>query len=407
MKARDLVKETISALDANRGRSALTVLGIVIGISAVIAMTALIGGVNQALVSELGFSQAQLVYINLWTNRDLTYDDVNKMERDLADYDYITAVSYGSGEVTTGEKKASGELQGVKPSYFRAMGTKMVQGRAFTEAEVGKGSQVIVIDQGSVRTLYGTADAEVVGKTLRVGNDAYVIVGVCESNASPNYASSDSVSAFLPFSTMATRVTGSQAVGQIMGFAHEGADMDALVAKTENYLAQAFGIPKDEREQSIYVYSMQSLIDSLNATMGSFSLLMTAVASISLLVGGIGIMNMMLTNVTERIREIGLRKALGARRCDITRQFMLESVCLCVAGGLIGVALGYVGSFALTGLAAEVFMGEGSSMQVRPVVDLGTVLVATGICVGIGLVFGWYPAHRAARLDPVESLRYQ
>jgi putative ABC transport system permease protein len=129
------------------------------------------------------------------------------------------------------------------------------------------------------------------------------------------------------------------------------------------------------------------------------------VASVSLVVGGIGIMNMMLTNVTERIREIGLRKALGARRSDITRQFMLESVCLCLAGGLIGVVLGYLGAFALTGLASGALVGEG--MSVTPYIDGGTVLMATTICVVTGVVFGWYPARRAARLDPVESLHYQ
>ncbi|MEE0028341.1 MAG: FtsX-like permease family protein, partial [Atopobiaceae bacterium] len=116
-------------------------------------------------------------------------------------------------------------------------------------------------------------------------------------------------------------------------------------------------------------------------------------------------MNMMLTNVTERIREIGLRKALGARRIDITSQFILESVCLCLAGGLIGVVLGYLGAFALAGLASEAFM-DGTT-EVVPYVDAGTVLMATAICVGTGLVFGWYPARRAAKLDPVESLHYQ
>jgi len=181
--------------------------------------------------------------------------------------------------------------------------------------------------------------------------------------------------------------------------------MEAVVQRTTSYLGELYNIPEEDREENIYVYSMKSMIDSVNATMSSFSLLMTVVASISLLVGGIGIMNMMLTNVTERIREIGLRKALGARRIDITSQFILESICLCLVGGLIGVVLGYLGAFALTGLATEAFMG--GDMDVTPYVDAGTVLMATAICVSTGLVFGWYPARRAAKLDPVESLHYQ
>ena len=152
---------------------------------------------------------------------------------------------------------------------------------------------------------------------------------------------------------------------------------------------------------------MQSVIDELDAMMSSFQLMMTAVASISLLVGGIGIMNMMLTNVTERIREIGLRKALGARSSDITKQFLLESVCLCVVGGVIGIVVGYLGSFALTGLAGGMLDVGGESAAIVPVIDVQSVLMATGICVLIGILFGYYPARRAARLDPVESLRYQ
>jgi putative ABC transport system permease protein len=407
MRVRDLVQETWSALDANRGRSALTVLGIVIGISAVIAMTSLIGGINKALVGELGLSQAQLVYINVFLGRDLTYDDVDKMARDLTDYQMIVASSYGSADVSTGKKKGSGNLSGVKPAYFTALGTKFVEGRAFTESEEHSGAMVIILDKEGVRTLFGDADAQVVGQTVRVGNDECTIVGVVEGSGSSLMAGEDTVNAYMPFSTMATRVVGNQSVSQIMGFAHEGSDMEQVVDRTKDYLALTFNIPDSEREDSIYVYSMQSMIDSVNATMGAFSLLMTAVAGISLLVGGIGIMNMMLTNVTERIREIGLRKALGARRSDITRQFMLESICLCLAGGLIGVALGYGASFGLTGLVASAFMGEGTTMQVTPVIDLGTVLFATNICIVTGVVFGWYPARRAAKLDPVESLHYQ
>ena len=133
---------------------------------------------------------------------------------------------------------------------------------------------------------------------------------------------------------------------------------------------------------------------------------MTSVASISLVVGGIGIMNMMLTNVTERIREIGLRKALGAKARDITRQFLLESICLTLVGGIIGIVVGYFGAYAFTGLAGGMLFGDGQT-TVTPYIDLSSILTVAGICVAIGIVFGYYPARRAAKLNPVESLHYQ
>ena len=407
MKARDLAIETWSALDANRGRSFLTILGIVIGISAVIAMTALIGGINKALVGELGLSQAQLIYINVFGDKKMTSEDVDRIGENLTDYQYVIGNSFGSAKVTTGSKSANGNLTGVSSEYFEAMQTKLLAGRTFTEAEDRSGSMVLVVDKGSLRILFENEDAEAaVGKTVRVGNDECQIIGVVEGSGS-SFANSESVNGYLPSKAMASRITGNDEVIQIMGFAREGVDIDKLVEKTKNYLVKTYNIPQDEQQSSISVNSMKSVIEQVNATTGSFAMLMTVVAGISLLVGGIGIMNMMLTNVTERIREIGLRKALGARRADITRQFMLESVCLCLVGGLIGVVLGYLGAFALSGLATSALMGGGSSTSVTPAVDGGTVLMATIICVVTGIIFGWYPARRAARLDPVESLHYQ
>ena len=407
MKTRDLAIETWSALDANRGRSALTILGIVIGISAVIAMTALIGGINKALVGELGLSQAQLIYINVFGDRRLTSEDVERIGENLTDYQYVIGNSFGSAKVSTGSKSADGHLTGVSPEYFEAMHSKFVAGRSFTEGEDRTGAMVLIVDTSSLRNLFGNEDAEAaVGKTVRVGNDECQIIGVVEGSGS-SLGDSESVNGYLPSKAMASRVTGNDEVVQIMGFAREGVDIDKLVEKTKSYLAKTYNIPEDERESSISVNSMKSVIEQVNATTGAFATLMTVVAGISLLVGGIGIMNMMLTNVTERIREIGLRKALGARRSDITRQFMLESICLCLVGGLIGVILGYLGAFALGGLASSALMGGGSATKVTPSVDVGTVLAATGICVVTGVIFGWYPARRAARLDPVESLHYQ
>ena len=169
------------------------------------------------------------------------------------------------------------------------------------------------------------------------------------------------------------------------------------------------GYSEDEAQDMIYCYSMKSSIDSLNSFMMSFQLIMGAVAGISLLVGGIGIMNMMLTNVTERIREIGIRRALGATRRDITAQFLTESAALCVTGGIIGTIAGFAIAWALATVASSMDLTSsmGTSGAITPLIAPQTILLAVGLSVGIGLIFGYYPARRAAKLDPVECLRYQ
>lgn len=401
MRIRDLLVETWMAFESNRGRSLLTILGIVIGIAAVVGMTALIGGVKQSLVGQLGFDQARLVNINVYPNREVTFDDLDKIAERIPEYEFITGATYGFAKASTGEKESDASVIGVKPEYFTAAGTKLKEGRLFSASEERSSAMVALIDDNSVKELYGANPGTVTGRTLRIGNDTYTICGVTESSG--YYSMGDQVTAYLPYSTAVTRISGGSSINEALGFAREGADMTEIVETTKTVLADYFAIPEEERDYSIYVTSLKSLQDELDATMMSFELLMVAVAGISLLVGGIGIMNMMLTNVTERIREIGLRKALGARRGDITKQFLLESVVLCLVGGVIGVVAGYFLAWGFSGLAVSMTGGT----DVVPVISPTSILVACGICVGIGILFGYYPARRAAKLDPVDALHYQ
>ena len=403
MRIRDLVYETGSALDANRGRSLLTILGIVIGIGAVIAMTALIGGIKQSLVGEMGLNQARMVYIYCWPGRDITLDDLTALEQRMPEYECLTAASLANAKATSPTKSVDVSVEGVLPSYFKVMGAKTTQGSFYTDEDESASALVAVLDQAAVHQLFGNPDEPVVGKSVQLNGVSYAIVAVMESSS----PMSSNGTVWLPFSTCASRLTGYWAVNAISGLAAEDADMSTIASTTRDKLVSYFNMDEETADEDIYVQTMQSVIDELDAMMSSFQLMMTAVASISLLVGGIGIMNMMLTNVTERIREIGLRKALGARSSDITKQFLLESVCLCVVGGVIGIVVGYLGSFALTGLAGGMLDVGGESAAIVPVIDVQSVLMATGICVLIGILFGYYPARRAARLDPVESLRYQ
>ena len=389
MRIRDLFYETFSAIQANRGRSLLTILGIVIGIAAVISMTALIDGVKASLVGELGLSQSRTVMIDCWPGREVTMDDIDALEAGMSDdYEFITAASYNSGTVSNGVTQEDGTFLGVEPEYFEAMGTKAIAGRTIMQSEEDAGSRVIMLDQSVAERMWGSTVVGVIGNSGMMSGQSFV-----------------------PLSTMQKRMSGNSGVSQIIGFAREGTDMDGIAARTESYLRSYFNLPEEDPSSPdgssyyIGVTTMASVIEQLDSTMGAFQALMTCVAGVSLVVGGIGIMNMMLTNVTERIREIGLRKALGARRSDITWQFLLESITLCLVGGAFGIILGYAGANVLAQFAS--LSSEIGGMSVTPVISPTAVGLASGICVGIGVLFGFYPAWRAARLDPVESLRYQ
>lgn len=404
MRARDLATETWEALESNRGRSLLTVLGIVIGISAVIAMTALIGGLKQGLIGELGLSQARTVYMMVSGANQVKTEDLQKIQEGIPDYETVTGLAYAGGTIATKDKSEQASILGVEPAYFSASAMKVQSGRIFSKAEEDAGATVVMMDETAARQLFGSEAADAVGKKVTINSAEYTVSGILQASGA---MSEGSIAVYVPLKTCTGRISGYDMVDQTIGIAKEGTDIDALVTKTTEWLAKYYNIPSDEVENAVYVYSMKQAIDQLNSVMASFQILMTAVASISLLVGGIGIMNMMLTNVTERIREIGLRKALGARSSDITKQFLLESICLCVAGGIIGIAVGYLGAYVLSYAAAGFLQSSLGQAKIVPVIDAPAVAVAVGICILIGIVFGYYPARRAAKLDPVESLHYQ
>jgi putative ABC transport system permease protein len=228
MRIRDLVYETGSALDANRGRSLLTILGIVIGIGAVIAMTALIGGIKQSLVGEMGLNQARMVYIYCWPGRDITLDDLTALEQRMPEYECLTAASLANAKATSPTKSVDVSVEGVLPSYFKVMGAKTTQGSFYTDEDESASALVAVLDQAAVHQLFGNPDEPVVGKSVQLNGVSYAIVAVMESSS----PMSSNGTVWLPFSTCASRLTGYWAVNDISGLAAEDADMSTIASTT-------------------------------------------------------------------------------------------------------------------------------------------------------------------------------
>ena len=406
MGGRMLIGETIlvalSAIRVNKLRSFLTMLGIIIGIAAVIAMVALGEGASQQVQSQLerlgtnvltvSPGQQMMGRVDRGENR-LT---ARGAEAILEEGRQIVAVSPEMSrrlQVEYTAANASLNIQGVWPQYFQIQNHTIATGRVFTEGEE-RGRRRVAVVGALVGERLQIPTASLVGQTIRIRGMSFEVVGMLAEKGQQGWSNPDEA-IYIPLSTAEFRVFGTERVNNIHVQAATPQAMEGAIADIDRALRRVHRLRPGE-PSDFNVRDQASLLSTFQETAQTFTYLLAGIAFVSLVVGGIGIMNIMLVSVTERTREIGVRKALGAKRRDILLQFMVEALVLCIAGGFLGVATG---------------MGTARIMQNtagwNTVVSPDSVILAIGFSAAVGLFFGIWPARRAARLDPIVALRYE
>ncbi len=403
-----VLKEAVESLASNKLRTALTMLGIVIGVAAVLSMTAIGEGASSSITSSIESMGTNLIYISR------TYSDNNSNPQALTLADAEALVESGgapsvlavapsvntSRTVVYGDNSTSTTIIGVTPDFATVRNKTVSTGRFISEADIDANSTVAVLGSDVVDDLFG-ASVGVIGQKIRIGNMLYEVVGILEASGGTAIGSSDDqiiVPITTAFSRLVARSNANDEVNMISVSAVDSESIDSAVSEISSILRSRHSISSDE-DDDFSILSQETMTDAASSITGVLTIFLGGIAAISLLVGGIGIMNIMLVSVIERTKEIGLRKAVGARNNDILMQFMTESLIIGLIGGLIGVVLAY----GLAGLIKNI--AAASSYSLNPEITFGSILMAVGFSVAVGLVFGIYPASRAAKLEPVEALR--
>jgi putative ABC transport system permease protein len=404
------IKIAFRALKMNKLRSALTMLGIVIGVASVIATVAIGSGATQRIQQQIASIGSNIIIVvpgstsssgvRLGSGNAVTLSeaDARELAAQCPDVALAAPLVRGGAQVIYGNSNWATTIYGVTPDYLTIRDFSVVDGTEFTQQDVDAANKVAVLGATPVANLFGGADP--IGQTIRIKNVPFTVVGVLSPKGQSSQGQDQDDVILLPISTAKRKVLGvkqanADAVDTIMMQAQSGAQMPAAQDEAQALLRQRHHLQAADADD-FSVRNMQEIFAAQEASSSIMAMMLAAVASVSLVVGGIGIMNIMLISVRERTREIGLRQALGAKTHDILTQFLVEAVALSVAGGVIGIILGISASAIISRLA-------GWATSVGP----GAVLLAVFFSAVVGISFGYYPARKAAYLDPIEALRYE
>lgn len=410
MKFLRVFKEAINSINANRTRTFLTILGIIIGVGAVIALMAIGQGAQQTITSQIESIGTNVAYImpgnrleTVTNARSLNLNDADNLRNRSRAQSIIGVVPVvmGSAEVEYSGESFSVNVTGSSADYQQVLSLELAEGTFFTASQDDSRASVIVIGPEVAQRLLGKSSG-VVGTVLRINNYPFRVIGVTKSRGGSQFNNPD-LAVYMPITSMQMRVkhsSGSEAVDYIIIQAADSQSISAAINEANEIMRNSHRL-SPRQKNDFTITNQQDFLSIANAITNVLTIFLSGIAGISLLVGGIGIMNIMLVSVTERTQEIGLRKALGARKNDIMLQFLSESALLSLIGGLFGIGLGWLLSALVGWIAAS------SNTPLQPVIGVDAILLATLFSTAVGLFFGWYPARRAANLQPVEALRYE
>lgn len=402
----NLFKIALRALLNNKTRSMLTMFGIIIGVASVITMLAIGEGSKQSIQSSIESMGSNMITIfpsngqmggvrqsgsSMQTLKLEDYEALKKNCRHISD---ISPLVNSSGQAIYGSNNAPTSIYGVTADYLNVTKYKLKSGKLFSEKDVLRNAKVCVIGQTVVENLF-SENENPIGKYIRFKNIPFQVVGILEEKGEGSMGNDQDDIVFAPYTSVQKRILAITHINRIVVSAKSDSETDAAIAEITEILRQRHNIQGID-PNDFNVRSQKEMLTMMSSTMNTLTILLACVASISLFIGGVGIMNIMYVSVTERTKEIGLRMSIGARGRDIMMQFLIESILMCITGGLIGIMLGF-GATALL----QYFSGWPTY------ITTSSVLLSFAVCTITGVFFGWSPARKAAGLDPIEALRYE